>query len=264
MEKIQSKDGTVIAYERCGTGPPLVLVHGALATHERWGNISKMLAQKFTVYAIDRRGRGDSGDTEPYALEREFEDIAAVVDSIGQGVSLLGHSHGALCSLEAALLTPNVRSVIAYEPAAAPIKTTDDVMGRIQALLDAGDPEDAVITFVRDVVRMPAHELEQWRSTPVFPARVAVAHTIPREFRAVEDYQFEPERFRHLNVPVLLLLGGDSPQFFRTTIENWHAALPNSRIAVLPGQQHIAMDTAPDLFMSEVQTFITGKHSSWE
>jgi pimeloyl-ACP methyl ester carboxylesterase len=257
MEKIRSNDGTVIAYERSGTGPPLVLVHGALATHERWVSVLPALEKQFTVYTIDRRARGGSGDTEPYALEREFEDIAAVVDAIGQGVSLLGHSHGALCALEAALLTPNVRSVIAYEPAAAPVKATDDVMGRIQASLDAGDPEDAVITFVRDVVKMPSHELEQWRTTPVFPARVAVAHTIPREFRAVEDYQFEPERFQHLNVPVLLLLGGDSPPFFRKNIENWHAALPNSRIVVLPGQQHIAMDTAPDLFVNEVQTFLT-------
>ena len=135
MEKIRSRDGTVIVYERSGTGPPLVLVHGALATHERWDNISKMLAQRFTVYSIDRRGRGESGDTEPYALEHEFEDIAAVVDAIGQGVSKLGHSHGALCSLEAALLTPNIRSVIAYEPAATPVKTKDDVMDRIQASL---------------------------------------------------------------------------------------------------------------------------------
>ncbi len=258
MEKIRSKDGTLIAYERSGQGPPLVLVHGTLATHARWGNISRMLAKQFTVYAIDRRGRGGSGDTEPYELEREFEDIAAVVDSIGQKVNLLGHSHGALCSLEAALLTPNIRSLIAYEPPPAPVP--DDLMDRIQSSLDAGDPEEAVIIFVRDGVRMPPHELERWRSTPVFPARVAVAHTIPREFRAVERYQFEPERFRHLDVPVLLLRGGDSPPFFRTNIENWHAALPGSRIGVLPGQQHIAMDTAPDLFIREVGDFLTETH----
>ena len=254
MEKIRSKDGTVIAYERSGDGSPLVLVHGTLATHERWVSILPALEKQFTVYAIDRRGRGGSGDTEPYALEREAEDIAAVVDSIGKEVNLLGHSHGALCTLEAALRTPYVRRLIAYEPPLAP--DSDGLMDRVQASLDAGDPEAAVITFVRDGVRMPPHELDQWRSTPVFPARVAVAHTIPREFRAVEGYQFEPERVQHLNVPVLLLLGGDSPPFFRTSIENWHAALPNSRIVVLPGQQHIAMDTAPDLFVREVTGFL--------
>jgi pimeloyl-ACP methyl ester carboxylesterase len=131
-------------------------------------------------------------------------------------------------------------------------------MERIQASLDAGDPEAAVITFVRDLVKMPPHELEQWRTTPVFSARVAVAHTIPREFRAVEGYQFKPERFKNLNVPTLLLLGGDSPSFARKNTENWHAALPDSRVTVLPGQQHIAMDTAPDLFVREVTEFIQG------
>lgn len=254
MQKIRSKDGTPIAYKRSGTGPPLVLVHGTLATHARWDAITPALAEHFTVYAIDRRGRGESRDTQPYALEREFEDVAAVVDAVGPEVDVLGHSHGALCVLEAALRTANLRRVIAYEPASAPVP--DGLMDRIEALLDAGKPEEAVITFVRDGVKMPPRELETWRSTPAFPARVAVAHTIPREFRAVEGYQFKPERFKHLQVPTLLLVGGESPSFFRKSIEHWHAALPNSRLVVLPGQQHVAMDTAPDLFLHEVRTFL--------
>ena len=254
MKKIRSKDGTPIAYKRSGEGPPLVLVHGTLATHARWGAITPALAEHFTVYAVDRRGRGESRDTQPYTLEREFEDVAAVADAIGPGVNVLGHSHGGLCVLEAALRTDNLRSVIAYEPASAPVP--DGLMDRIEALLDAGEPEEAVITFVRDGVKMPPHELEKWRSTPAFPARVAVAHTIPREFRAVEAYQFKPERFKHLDVPTLLLVGGDSPAFLKTGSEKWHAALPNSRIVELPGQQHVAMDTAPDLFLREVQAFL--------
>jgi pimeloyl-ACP methyl ester carboxylesterase len=254
MEKIRSKDGTLIAYERSGEGPALVLVHGTLASHERWSPILPALEKQFTVYAMDRRGRGASGDTEPYALEREFEDIAAVVDSIGGEVHVLGHSYGALCVLESARLTPNIRSLIAYEPPPAPIP--EGLADRIQALVDAGDREEAVLTFVREVVRMPPHELEQWTHTPVFPARVAAAHTIPREFRATEAYRFEATPFRHLNVPTLLLLGGDSPAFFRHNVEWWHETLPNSQVAVLPGQQHIAIDTAPDLFIHEVQTFL--------
>jgi pimeloyl-ACP methyl ester carboxylesterase len=254
MDKVRSRDGTPIAYDRCGEGPPLVLVHGALATHARWGAISQTLGKHFTVYSVDRRGRGESGDTEPYALEREFEDIAAVVDSIGDKVNVLGHSFGALCVLEAALLTPNICRMVAYEPPPAPVP--DGLMDRIQAALDAGDPEEAVVTFVREIVRMPPHELEQWRTTSVFPARVAVAHTIPREFNEVEAYQFQPERFRNMNVPTLMLLGGDSPPFARKNADYWHNTLPDSRIVVLPGQQHIAMDTAPDLFVREVQVFL--------
>lgn len=255
MEKVRSQDGTPIAYHRSGQGPPLVLVHGAIASHARWAAITPALAQRYTVYAIDRRGRGESGDAESYAMAREFEDVAAVVDAIGEGANLLGHSFGALCAFEAALLTPHVRRLVAYEPPPAPVP--EGALDRIQAALDAGDRERALITFLRELVRMPPHELEQFRASPVFPLRVAAAHTIPREFRAVEAYRFEPERFRHLHVPTLLLLGGDSPAFARTNVEQWHAALPDSRIVVLPGQQHIAMDTAPDLFVREVQAFLS-------
>jgi pimeloyl-ACP methyl ester carboxylesterase len=255
MGKIRSKDGTLIAYERSGEGPPLVLVHGALASHQRWVSILPELEKQFTVYAIDRRGRGESGDASTYAIEREFEDVAAVVDSIGDGVCVLGHSYGALCVLEAALLTPNIRRVVAYEPPPAPVP--EGLMERIQDLLDARDREGALITFVRELVRMPPHELERWRASPIFPTRLATVHTIPREFRAAEAYRFEPGRFKHLNVPTMMLLGGDSPLFARKNVEYWHDALPHSRIVVLPGQQHIAMDTAPDLFVREVQTFLT-------
>lgn len=255
MEKIRSKDGTPIAYQRSGKGPPLVLVHGALASHQRWVSILPELENQFTVYAIDRRGRGESGDASTYAIEREFEDVAAVVDSIGDGVNVLGHSYGALCVLEATLLTPNIRRVVAYEPPPAPVP--DGLMERIQDLLDAGDREGAIIAFVRDLVRMPPHELERWRSSPIFQTRLATVHTIPREFHAAKAYRFEPERFKHLNVPTMMLLGGDSPPFARKNVECWHNTLPDSRIVVLPGQQHIAMDTAPDLFVREVQTFLT-------
>ncbi len=258
METVRSKDGTPIAYQRSGTGPPLVLVHGTLATHSRWGAILEEMEKQYSVYAMDRRGRGGSGDTEHYAIEREFEDVAAVVESVfestGEQVNLLGHSYGALCSLEASLLTSHLRCIIAYEPPPAPVP--NGLLDRLESLLENGDKEGAVITFVRDLVRMPPHEIERWRSTPVFPERVTAAHTIPREFRAAESYHTEQDQFKNLNVPTLLLLGGDSPPFARNNVENWQAILPDSRIVILPGQQHIAMDTAPDLFVREVMTFL--------
>ncbi len=255
MEKIRSKDGTLIAYERSGEGPPL----GAGAWHtclaRALGQHIRVLAKHYTVYAIDRRGRGESGDTKPYALEREFEDVAAVVDSIGPRVSVLGHSYGALCVLEASLLTANMRAIVAYEPPPAPVP--QGLMERIQASLDAGDREEAVITFVRELVRMPPHEIEKWRASPIFPTRLAAVHTIPREFHAVEEvYRFEPERFKNMDVPTLMLLGGDSPAFAHRNVEDWHKALPDSRIVVMPGQQHIAMDTAPELFVQAVTDFL--------
>ncbi len=259
MEKILSKDGTPIAYQRSGAGAPLVLVHGTGGAYVRWRPILPALEKQFTVYAVDRRGRGESGEAPGYAIEREFEDVAAVVDSIGDGVNLLGHSFGGICSLEAALLTPHLRKLVLYEPPlpvpGVPVYP-DGIIERLQALLDAGDRAGVLTTFMREVVRMPPHELELFKSSPAFPARVAAAHTLPRELRAHEDYRFDPERFRRLDVPTLLLLGGDSPQFFRAAIEALDATLPNNRIVVLPGQQHIAIDTAPDLFAREVAAFL--------
>lgn len=259
MEKIRSHDGTPIAYQRSGAGAPLVLVHGTGGTHARWKPVLPALEKQFTVYAVDRRGRGESGEAQSYAIEREFEDTAAVVASIGDGVNLLGHSFGAICAIEAALLTPQLRKLVLYEPP-LPVPGVsiypEGVIDQLQVLLDAGDRTGVVTTFMREVVRMPAHELELFQSSPAFPGRVAAAHTLPRELRAHETYRFEPERFKNLQIPTLLLLGGDSPHFFKAAIEAVNSALPNSRIVILPGQQHIAIDTAPDLFVREVQTFL--------
>jgi pimeloyl-ACP methyl ester carboxylesterase len=260
MEKIRSKDGTPIAYQRSGAGAPLVLVHGTGGAYGRWRPILPALEKHFTVFAIDRRGRGESGEAKGYAIEREFEDVAAIVDSIGGEVNLLGHSYGGICSLEAALLTSHLSRLILYEPPlpipGVPIYP-EGTIERLQALLDGGDREGVITTFMREVVRTPPHELELFQASPAFAARVAAAHTLPRELRAHESYRFEPERFKHMNVPTLLLLGGDSPAFFKAAIDALDATLPNCQIVILPGQQHIAIDTAPDLFVQEVLAFLS-------
>ena len=116
VEQVVSADGTPIAVWRSGEGPPLVLVHGAAADHSRWAPVLPALEERFTVLAIDRRGRGRSGDADDYALEREFEDVAAVVEWAGEAVNVLGHSHGGVCALEAALLTDRIGKLVLYEP----------------------------------------------------------------------------------------------------------------------------------------------------
>ena len=143
LVKVRSKDGTLIACWRGGRGPPLVLVHGSAADHKRWRPVLPALRENYTVYTVDRRGRGDSGDSETYAIEREFVDVASVVDSLGEPANLLGHSYGALCSLEAGLLTKNVRRLILYEP---PIPVgleifSPGIIDRLQDLLNQGDRE---------------------------------------------------------------------------------------------------------------------------
>lgn len=257
MEAI-SEDGTSIAYWRSGSGPPLVLVHGTTADHTRWAGVLPELERHFTVYAVDRRGRGGSGDGAAYTIEREFEDVAAVIEAIGEPVSLLGHSYGAICSLEAALLTDRVRRLILYEP---PIPTGAPLYApgapeRIQALVDAGDPEAGLEIFLREVVSMPASELETYRSLPAWPVRVALTPTIPRELVLDRTYTLRPERFAGFSVPTLLLVGGDSPPVFRQPVDTLAAILPDSRVAAMPGQRHVAMDTAPELFLSEVLGFL--------
>jgi pimeloyl-ACP methyl ester carboxylesterase len=254
VEKVRSQDGTQIAFQRSGTGPPLILVHGVLGSSIHWP-IVPLLERRFTVYAVQRRGRGESGDAQPYALEREFEDIAAVADFIGDEVILLGHSFGGHCVLEAALLTEHVRSLIAYEPGPAPVSAGQ--IDQLQRLLDSGDREGMIDEFLREVVEMPAHELEFLKTSPVYPAMVAAAHTVPRELRAERLYAFEPKRFEQMNVPALLLAGGDSPQVAKATVDRWRDSLPDSRVVELSGQQHIAHYTAPDLFVREVQAFVT-------
>lgn len=261
MATITSKDGTRIAYSRSGSGQPLVLVHGTTADHARWARLLPELEPHFTVYAIDRRGRGGSGDAAEYDIAREFEDVAAVIDAIGEPVFLLGHSYGAICSLEASLLTDKVQRLILYEP---PIPIGEPVYPsgvpeRIQALVDAGDREAALEVFFREVVRMPEREFEVYRTLPAWPARVTLAPTIPRELVIERSYRFRPERFAHFSIPTLLLLGNDSPSVFRRVIEMLSAALPTSRITVMPGQQHVAMDTAPELFLREVLGFLSGQ-----
>jgi len=261
MKHVKSKDETPIAYERRGEGMPLVLIHGAAADHTRWEPVLPELRKKFTVYAVDRRGRGQSGDIEPYALEREFEDVVAVVDSIPGPVNLMGHSFGAICSLEASLRTSNLRKLILYEPPIhVEIRENDssDALGRMNSYLGVGEREKALLLFLREIVGIPENEIDLLRSLPGWSSRVAVAHTIPREEASVVSYLLNPHRFSQMETPTLLLLGGDSPSFFRAAIETLQEFLPNSRIARMPGQQHAAMETAPKLFLDEVIGFLIG------
>lgn len=259
MEKVTSPDGTPIAFYRSGTGPPLILVHGSGAAIATAWTAFPALEEHFSVVAVVRRGRGESGDHPAYAIQREFEDIAAVADSIGEPANLLGHSFGGLCALEAALVTRNIRRLILYEPAIPfPGQSiyAEGVIDRMQARLDAGDWEGVLTILYLEVARMSPDEFDQFRSSPAWPARVASAHTVTREARAEEGYIFDALRFKDLHTPTLLLTGADSPPFLNQATQALAPALPVCRTAVMPGQEHIAMYTAPELFVHEVVDFL--------
>jgi pimeloyl-ACP methyl ester carboxylesterase len=261
QETVLSVDGTPIVYWRSGEGPPLVLIHGTAADHSRWVSVLPAFEQRFTVYAIDRRGRGGSADSGDYAIEREFEDVAAVVDSLGESVNLLGHSYGALCALEAALLTRNIHKLVLYDPGIEVVGEEiypPEVIDRLEALLKAGDRDGVVETTMREVAGLPPKTVEYMRSLPVWQARVDAAHTIPRELQAVKAYRLDPKRFGDVGVPTLLLSGGESPAALTKAAEAVEEMLPDSRLVVMAGHGHAAMDTGTDLFTSEVLRFLEG------
>jgi pimeloyl-ACP methyl ester carboxylesterase len=258
MRTVLSSDGTRIACWTGGHGQNLVLVHGTAASSSRWQSIRPRLEERFTVTAIDRRGRGESSDAADYAIEREFEDVAAVVEAVGSPVLLFGHSYGAICALEAALRTDRLMGLVLYEPpivAEGETVHSQEQLRRLEDLLAADDRDGVVTTFLSEIVGLPPHELEVVKSSPAWPGRVAVAHTLPRELRAQEVYRLDTERAGGLSIPVLLLLGGDSPHFFAKATAALEQALLDSRTVVMPGQQHVAMDTAPDLVAGAVLDF---------
>src|SRR4030067_3329541 len=222
MDRVLSKDGVSITYERRGEGLPLVLIHGTAADHNRWTPILSEVERHFTVYAVDRRGRGDSGDAGPYTIDAEYEDVVAIVDSIPGPVNILGHSYGAICSLEASLRISNLRKLILYEP---PIhigveeRYPPDAIGRMNACLQSGEREKALLIFLQEIAGIPKNEMNILRPLPSWSSRVATAHTIVREEASVCSYIFEPPRFSRMFAPTLLLLGGDSPSFYGCAIE---------------------------------------------
>ncbi len=255
-EFVVSADGTPIAVWRSGEGQPLVLVHGTVADHTRWAPVLPALEARFCVLNLDRRGRGRSGDGETYALEREYEDIAAVVEWAGDGVYVLAHSYGGICALEAALLTDRMDKLVLYEPPLGFVKSPQQVVDQLDALLAAGEHDELVGAFMREVVGLPPDQVEHLRSLPAWKARVGAAGTIAREERANREYQFDPDRFRRLRVPTLFLEGEDSAEPFKEAGAAVDEALQDCRIVVMPGQRHAAMDTATDLFTAEVLRFL--------
>jgi pimeloyl-ACP methyl ester carboxylesterase len=254
MEWFESADGTTLACDVAGHGPPLVLVHGTGADHTRWAPVIAGLSARFTTYAMDRRGRGASADAEGYSIELEFDDVAAVIGGIGGDVDVLGHSYGAVCALEATLRTPRVRRLVLYEP---PLPVGIEIyppgfIDRLDQLLAAGDRGGVVATFLREVVRMPEAELDGLRADPSWEARMAAAHTIPRELRIADAYDPDFERFAAVRAPTLLLVGGDSPPFLVEPTRRLHECISGSELTTMAGQRHAAMNTATEHFLEHV------------
>jgi pimeloyl-ACP methyl ester carboxylesterase len=263
MSTVSSRDGTEIAWATSGEGPSLVLVHGTTADHTRWVPVLPHLEPYATVHAMDRRGRGASGDAPgPYDARREIEDVAAVVDAVagasGTPVDVLGHSYGASCALGAARLTDHVRRLVLYEPPALPHPEVypAGLDRRLEAAIDRGEHEAALVLFMREVVGMSEDELVPYRADASWPARVAAAPTLLRETRAEQSGVFDPRGAPPVVVPTLMLQGSESPEFLGSDTRVVAATLPDVRVVVMEGQAHVANTLVPDVFAGHVLSFL--------
>jgi pimeloyl-ACP methyl ester carboxylesterase len=254
MKHITSKDGTPIACWHSGHGEPLLLIHGTAGDSMSWTPLIPFLEPHFTVWTLDRRGRGHSGDHTNYALHNEAEDIVAVIQAIGGKVHLFGHSFGALCALEAALLTDNIAKLILYEPplSLAGSGWSADINQHMQMLLQANRQEEVLLLFYGDVLNTRNEDLLALQSSPSWATQVATALSVHRELQAIDCYQFMADRFQDFHTPTLLLLGSDSPSRRHRIANTLKTTLPNSQLVLLEGQQHSAVRTAPELLASKI------------
>lgn len=263
MNRVTSRDGTTIAYERYGDGsplmPPLILVDGALCSRA-FGPMPKLaplLASQFTVYAYDRRGRGDSGDTQPYAKERELEDLGALIDAAGGRAALLGLSSGAALAMEAALAKLPVTAVAAYEPPY--IEPAGATRGRehpqrLAALLAAGNRGGALKYFMRDMVGVPAPFVLLTRLMfRVWRKLEAVAHTLPYDCAVMGDFTLPAQRLAQITVPALIMHGSKTNARLAQAATAAAAAIPGARARTLDGQTH---NVAPAVLAPAVADFL--------
>jgi len=261
MTHVRSKDGTPIAFERSGAGPALLLVDGALCSRG-FGparKLAALLAPHFTVYAYDRRGRGESGDTPPYSPAREVEDIAALVEATGGSASLLGLSSGGALALEAAASGLPVTKVVAYEP-----PYVDDSGQRggsaheahLQRLIAEGHRGTAVKYFMKDMVGAPAPMVAMMRLMPwIWRKLAAVAHTLPYDAAVMTGFRIPRARFASIGVPALVMNGAKTDPRLRDAARAIVAAIPTAQHRELAGQTH---NVKPAVLAPEVVEFLTG------
>jgi pimeloyl-ACP methyl ester carboxylesterase len=263
METTVSADGTTIAFERVGEGPPLVLVGGALSDRRAGADLAALLAADLTVVSYDRRGRGDSGDTPPYAVEREVDDLAAVIGSVGGSAFVFGHSSGAVLALEATGRGIGVSRLALYEP---PFIVDDsrpplpeDYVARLEELIAAGERGEAVAHFMRVGPGVPEDMLEGMRSLPMWAQMEALAHTLPYDVRVMGDTAFgrplPAGRWSGVAVPTLVMDGGASPAWQHAAAHALADALPDATQRTLEGQTH-GFDPGP--MAAELRAFFSG------
>ena len=261
MSRVTSKDGIAIDYERSGRGPAVILVDGAMCSRD-FGPMPKLaalLAPRFTVFVYDRRGRGRSGDTKPYAPQREIEDLAALVQEAGGSASLVGLSSGGALALEAAAAGLTVEKVVAYEPpyfGASGNGGGADHLARLEALVAEGDRGGAVKYFMRSMVGAPAPMVVMMQlMPPIWRKLKAVAHTLPYDAAVMSGFEVPTARLAAVEVPALVMHGAKTEARLARAAEAVAAAVPGARHRALPGQNH---NVSPAVLAPVLTEFLAG------
>lgn len=250
MQTVTSADGTRIAYERHGNGRPLVLLHGSSATRHAWDAVVPHLADEFALVVPDRRGRGDSGDADAYSLDREVADLRAVLGDIDGDPVVFGHSFGGLLTL-AATEEIHFDRIVLYEPAVLVGEYRgDDLSGRMQQRLDAGERKEAMKLFLRDAGGVPAPE-----QLPIWPDEVnfELAETVVRENEVVESHELPPEP--DIDCPTLLLTGERGPEHLRAAVQTLSDRVVGSYRVEFDGVGHVGTLSAPGQVAEAVRSF---------
>jgi pimeloyl-ACP methyl ester carboxylesterase len=245
IHRAQSADGTTIAFETTGKGPPLILVGGAFCDRSAPTSgtpLAALLAHRFTVISYDRRGRGDSGDTPPYAIGRELEDLAALVTASGGAASVFGNSSGALLALDAAAQGLSIPKLVLYEP---PVildperaKSFEGLATQLDEAARANRRSEAVELYFTKVMQMPAPNVEQMRKSPMWAGLERLAHTLSYDLRIAARGPSRLEQLWAIRTATLVMNGGASPDWMRQAIQTLARAIPNARHQTLEGQTH--------------------------
>ncbi len=260
MRKITSRDGISIAFDRLGNGPAIILVGGASTDRSENSPLAALLAKNFTVFNYDRRGRGDSGDTAPYAVTREIEDIEALIDEAGGDAFVVGFSSGAALALQAAARGLPIKKLALFEP---PFIVDDsqprppaDLTSRYNEMIAAGRRGDAVEYFMTQVVGLPVEFASQARNSPWWPAQEAMAHTLVYDAAIMGDFSLPIEQAASVIAPTLVIAGESSFPFMRFTAQALAGALPDGHALILEGQTH---DVEPQVLAPVLEDFFLGR-----
>jgi pimeloyl-ACP methyl ester carboxylesterase len=256
IELVNAPDGVGLACEVSGDGPPLVLVHGAGSGSFGFALVRTLLEPRHTVWTVDRRGRGQSGDSAVYSLEREVADVVSVVREAGEGAVLLGHSYGGLLAAGAAAELPELPALVLYEPPMGGVLASAERIDSWEALIEAGELELVLREFLEEVGGYGRADIDAMAGTPAWELRKQVLHTVPRELRAELGHSPDGDALGRVGAPVLMLLGSESPSWARRSTQAYSSELPDVRVRALEGHGHGAAVSGPELLAAEIADFL--------